>query len=477
MSRLQRRYKSYAISLPALAACLTLGLAVAGQTPAKPAPAPATLQQMQAALAALQQQLQQQHKLMDQLQAQVRSLSDQLASASDQQTVVAGQVATQEQDKVQSGSRFQVSLSGMLLMNAYSDQGTVENADVPNLAFGGGGGSVGASVRQSEISLRVNGPELWGAQTSGELIADFFGGLPSYLDADASGLARIKIARGRLDWAHTSLIFGEDTPLISPLSPTSYASVAIPALGYSGNLWTWAPQLAVEQRWGPDTGWQATLQVGVMDPLDGEFPASTRSRKPEAGELSRQPALEMHAGLARPLGTQTLALGVGAYSSRQDYGFGRGVHAWALTADARLPLTSRLDLSGEAYRGRALGGLWGAVGASIVSSASDLTNPATQIAGLNDAGGWGQLTVHATPTLDFNAAYGLDHPFRGDLGRFASLNSSLPFAGNRTALVNLVDRPRSDLVLALEYRHLATQHLLTGANTAAQTNAAIAIIF
>lgn len=465
----------YAISMAALGWAL-VSIAVCQAPAARPAPRP-SLAQLQSALAAAQLQLRQQQRSLDQLQAQIHQLSDQISAASDQQAVVAGQVATQEQTKVSSGSRFDLSLSGLLLMNAYSDQGGVENADVPNLALSAGGGAIGGSVRQSEISLHVRGPELWGAQASGELIADFFGGLPAYLDADAGGLMRLKIARGRLDWARTSLLFGEDAPLISPLSPTSYASVAVPALGYSGNLWTWAPQVALEQRWGTAAGWQATLQAGVLDPFDGEFPASTRSRQPEAGERARQPALEFHAALNHPRLNRDFNVGLGAYTSRQDYGFGRGVRAWALTADARLPLAPRFDLEGEAFRGRALGGLWGAVGASIVSSAADLTAPATQIAGLNAAGGWGQLTVHLTSMLDANAAYGLDHPFRGDLERLAGLNPSLPFAGNRTALVNLVDRPRSDLILALEYRRIATSRLLAPTVTAAQTNASIGIIF
>lgn len=456
---------------------LALGLTAAAQTGAA---VPSPLQQLAAQLAAAQAQLAADQAALANLQAQVRQLQQQAATLADQQAVTQGQVATQEQSKVTSGSRFPLTLSGLLLMNLYGNQGRVENSDVPNLAFGVAPGTatgeVGASLRQSEITLRTRGAELWGAQTSGELIADFFGGLPNSLDGSAGGLARLKIARGRMDWAHTSLLFGLDTPLISPLSPTSYASLAVPALGYSGNLWTWTPQVAVEQRSGAEGGWTNALQAGVMDPLSGEFPASTRSRKAEAGEASRQPALEIHDAVGHEFGDRTLSLGAGGYTSLQNYNFGRTVRAWAVTGDWQVPVTGWLGISGEAFRGRAIGGLWGGVGNSIVTS-GDLTQPGTEIAGLNAAGGWTQLKFTLTPEVEANAAFGLDHPFAGDLRRFAATNPSQPFQDNRTWLVNVIDHPRSDLVLALEYRRLATQQFAQAAEHAAQLNAAVGVIF
>jgi len=429
------------------------------------------LQQDQARLRAEQTEI-------DALKAQ---LAVQVQAVQDRETVDAGKIDTQHQTKVASGSRFRVTLSGLLLMNLYGNAGTVENSDVPNLALapaaGSTGGDIGATVRQSELGLRVSGATLAGARASGEILADFYGGFPGYLDATASGLLRLKIARGRLDWSHTSLLFGVDEPWISPLSPTSYASLGTPALAASGNLWTWTPQIGVEQRWSLGTQWRDTLRLGLMDPLSGEYPARTTVRKPEAGEASRQPALEAREAVGRDLFGRDFTLGAGAYSSRQAYGFGRSVQAWAATGDWNLAVTPWLDISGEAYRGRALGGLWGAMGDSVVASAAARTDPGTLIAGLNTAGGWGQLKFHLSPTLEFNAVYGLDNPFTQDLRRFAATQSTNPVARNQTALVNLIARPRSDLVLALEYRRLRTVRLNSGANTAGHVDAAVGVSF
>lgn len=462
--------------------CLILAMSAPLPAPAQQAKSVSQqIQQLTAQLAAAQAQLAADQAALAKLQSQVAQLQQQTAATADQQAVTQGEVDTQEQSKVSSGSLFHLTLSGLMLMNLYGNQGRVENSDVPNLAFGVAPGTatgdVGASLRQSEITLRVSGPEVWGGKASAELIADFFGGLPNSLDGSAGGLARLKIARGRLDWANTSLLFGLDTPLISPLEPTSYASVAVPALGYSGNLWTWTPQVALEQRTALGGAWTNTLQAGVMDPLSGEFPASTRSRKPEAGEAARQPGFEVHEGIGRRLFERALGVGMGAYTSQQNYGFGRTVRAWAVTGDWEIPLTAWLEISGEAFRGRAIGGLWGAVGDSIVSSATDLTQPGTQIAGLNAAGGWTQLKFTASQTVEFNAAYGLDDPFSGDLQRFAAANPGQPFQSNRTWLANVINRPRSDLVLALEYRRLATTPFGRAADHAGQLNAAVGVIF
>ena len=51
-------------------------------------------------------------------------------------------------------------------------------------------------------------------------------------------------------WIGTILRSSPDKTMlyVSPLSPTSFASLAVPAFGYAGNLWGWIPQVRVEHR-------------------------------------------------------------------------------------------------------------------------------------------------------------------------------------------------------------------------------------
>jgi hypothetical protein len=72
---------------------------------------------------------------------------------------------------------------------------------------------------------------------------DFFGGIPYTNYGTSSGIVRMRTANIFMDWDRNSLRVGVEEPLISPLSPTSYATVAQPGLAWAGNLWAWAPQL------------------------------------------------------------------------------------------------------------------------------------------------------------------------------------------------------------------------------------------
>ena len=101
---------------------------------------------------------------------------------------------------------------------------------------------------------------------------DFAGGFPSTPNGVNFGVARMQTASVRLDWQHTAVIAGEDSLFVSPLSPTSFASLAIPAFAYAGNLWGWTPQVRVEHQFDVTAQQTLTLQAGILDNLDWEFP-------------------------------------------------------------------------------------------------------------------------------------------------------------------------------------------------------------
>jgi len=147
-------------------------------------------------------------------------------------------------------------------------------------------------------------------------------------------------------------------------------------------------------------------------------------------------------------------------------------------ADWETPLAPRVSLSGEFYRGLAIGGLAGGFGRSVLFN-GDPTIASTQVRGLDAIGGWSQLKFKASAKLEFNGAFGLDNPFAEDLRAFSAAQSYfLPtLAQNRSALVNFIYRPRSDLLLSAEYRHLRTFLINSNSNTAEQINLMMGVLF
>ncbi len=408
--------------------------------------------------------------------------TERAASLEEEYQLLSGKVDDQYQTKVESASKYRVRLSGIVLMNLVSNQGAVDSIDLPTLAYaqppGSSGGSFGATLRQSEIGFETFGPTVAGAKTTADLQLDLGGGFPAVPNGINSGLVRLRTATMRMDWTNTSVVVGQDAIFFSPNSPTSFATLAIPALTYAGNLWSWVPQIRIEHRVALGEESSLIFQGGILDPVSGETPTTSYYRQPGPGEASRQPAYGARAAWTRNVFGQPLRVGAGAYYSRQDYGFSRNVDGWAAMMDIELPLSHQFSLSGKFYRGMAIGGLYGGIGRSVLFS-GDPTLASTQIQPLNTVGGWAQLKYRPANKWEFNAAFGLDNPFASDLKYFEYpvAYGDATLAKNQAGFVNVIYRPRSDLLFSVEYRHLMTYSLTDGGNSAGHLNLMMGVLF
>ena len=390
-------------------------------------------------------------------------VEDRVALLEESQQLLDDRLEEHYQTKVESSSRYRVKLSGIVLLNAFSNHGRVDSQEVPDLALRRGTtdtrGSFGFSALQSQVGLETYGPVLAGAKSSAGLQFDFFGVSNNAAYANSWGAVRLRTATMRLDWPRTSLIAGQDAPFLSPLSPSSVVSLGYPALSYSGNLWNWIPQVRLEHRINVSEQSTFTLQGGFLDPVP---------RGPS------QPAYAARFAWSHGDPERPLALGMGTFYSREDRGAGRTGEGWAATADWRVPLGSRVELSGEFYRGRGIGGLGAAQGRNVVFSGPE-SDPSSSMIGLNSIGGWAQLAVKVSPTIELNAAHGEDRPFRGDLQHF-STTPGFVIAKNRTQMFNVIYRPRTNLLFSLEYRRFRTWRLDAHEN-AGHLNLGVGVLF
>ena len=413
---------------------------------------------------------------------EVSALDQRVTALEEDSQLLKGKVDEQYQTKVESTSKYRVRLSGIVLMNLFSNRGAVENQDFPQVVADPNpinpNGSFGATFRQSEIGLEVFGPHVAGANTTGEVQFDFAGGFLASLNGVTSGLMRLRTASLRLDWQQTSLVGGQDAAFFSPLSPTSFASLAVPAFGYAGNLWGWIPQVRVEHRFDLSDANRLTLQGGIVDNLNGEPPVFQAASLPQSGERTGQPAYATRIAWQHTISGHPLTLGTAGYYGRQDWWFGRHVDSWAGMADWDVPLGIGFSLSGEFYRGRGIGGL-GASEARSALFSGPLNVPTTKVLGLDSIGGWSQLKFRASERLEFNGAFGLDQAYANDLRAFAITESYVDanLLQNRSYFVNLIYRPHTNLLFSAEYKHLRTANLDDYGHNAEQVNLMMGISF
>jgi len=409
-------------------------------------------------------------------------LEDRVQKLEESTSLIGSKVDEQYQTKVETASKYRARLHGIILMNAFRNVGNSENLDFPAYAEPVPGfapkATLGATLRQTEIGLEIFGPSIAGAHTSADVQFDFSGGFPATGNGVDFGVVRLQTASMRFDWEHTSIVAGQDSLFISPLSPTSFASLATPTFAFSGNLWAWTPQLRVEHRFSLPDQQNISIQAGVLDNLDWETPYNSFYRSAQAGELSGQPAYALRTAWSQSLQDHPLTLGVAGYYGRQNWLWGRFTDAWAAMADWQIPMGARLALSGELYRGSGIGGLGGAIGTSIVYG-GDPHAPFTPVRGVDTAGGWTQLKFQATPKIEFNGVIALDDALTSNIRGFAvDANNFGPILGrNRGALGNVIFRPRSDLVLSAELRRLRTFPVYQNSSVTNQVNLSVGILF
>jgi hypothetical protein len=410
--------------------------------------------------------------------------SDRIAKLEENQEVTEGKVNDLYQTKVESGSKYRLRLSGIMLLNLYENRGAVENQDFPqyvqppqSVPLYVSPGAFGGSLRQSQLRLQAYGPDIAGAHTSADVQFDFAGGFPNTWNGVAMGIVRLRTGTVRLDWANTSIIAGQDHLFFAPLAPTSLATLAIPALSYAGNLWSWAPQVRVEHRIALSDTSTLLLQGGILDSLSGDLPEPGNYRYPSWGEESGQPAYAARISWSHRVFGQNLTVGFGGYYGRQDWGFNRNVDGWAATTDVTLPLGKLFEFTGEFYRGRAVAGLGGGIGQSVLLTGSFI-DPSTTFRGLDSMGGWAQLKFKPIAKLEINGALGLDNPFAAEM-RLYQPNSIYPnlFSRNLSPFVNFIYQVRSDVLFSIEYRHLQTSVLDNGSNSANHANLSLGYIF
>jgi uncharacterized coiled-coil protein SlyX len=386
----------------------------------------------------------------------------------ERQAMQESQIATHEQTKVESESKYPVKITGLLLLNGFVNTRQVDMAATPTVALSGTG-STGASVQQTILGLDARGPHLFGASSYADLRVDFDGNSVAGTSATVytgfynttAALLRLRTAHAGLQWQHTDAYFSLDRPIFSPDAPTSLTAVAEPALAWSGNLWTWNPQVGVTRDFGFAGSHDIRLQGALMDVGDAPLSpvsasAAMSAIPPTTAEQSRWPGEEVRIALLGSKLEEGSHIGFGGYFAPHLSPVGTRFDAWAGTLDARLLLPGRLQFTGSFYRGAALGGLGGGAYKDFAYRV-DTGSSGYYFRPLDDVGGWSQLKEKLSERVEFNAAFGLDNVFARELLHYDVPGVTTMYQNlvrNRTYTGNVIYSPTAYLLFSLEYRHL-----------------------
>jgi hypothetical protein len=362
---------------------------------------------------------------------------------------------------VASQSGTAITLYGTLLFNSFYNTASTNIEDIPLFLSkqgsdpGGGDKNFGATARQSRFGLRVARNDVLGAKLSGAFEFDLFGGktpLGNGIDMD---LFRLRLAYGRLEWAHVAFEAGQDWTVFAPLNPTSLASYAIPEFSASGNPWIRLPQIRAEVTKSTGENSHLLWQVAALDPDAGDYPTTnfSTSRQPGIGERGRMPAYETRLAWTDRVGNRDFTVGLsGHYARGKNFGtigtlnIQQAVDSWGLALDYSLPFTRKFNITGEAFEGRALGIFSGTSGESVGA----VGTPGGH--GVESRGGWMQAQYNLNPRWQVNLAYGLEVPNAAQLVTGSRWR-------NQSYMGNITFKPVNSLTFAWEYRRLLTDFL------------------
>jgi len=392
------------------------------------------------------------------LSEQVRALQAQLGTAApppptveERLDIQQQRIAEQAQTKVEASQKFPIRVAGMALFNAFVNSKQSGGADYPVTAAPTGAGHSGATVRQTIVGLEFGGPRaIWGGKVNGSVYMDFFAG-------GTNSTMRIRTASIEIAWQDRSVAAGLEKPIFNPREPSSLAQVGISPLTGAGNLWLWLPQVRFEQevRLGASSGVRA--QLGAVQ---------TREIGPYVGTVvpeAARPAAEGRVNFHHKLDDQRrLEIAAGFHASTTHAG-GQRIPSNLFAMDWFFNPWKAVEFTGVFYSGQNVAHLGsGTRQGFAIEKGHGYALPSR--------GGWGQLTLHALPRLDFHFFTGQVDDANHDLEK-GSIGKNLLFGGNAYF------RVAPNVLMGLEASQLRTMYLGQGVRINNHYDLALAYLF
>jgi hypothetical protein len=366
---------------------------------------------------------------------------------------------------VESSQKLPITVTGMALFNTYVNgryNGGTENTTIAPLTPGDATG--GGTLRQSIFGLLYNSPQtVLGAKVTGAVSLDLFGGSVGSLNH----LVRLRTATISLDWNRTSILFGQDKPIISPRDPNSYAQVGVSPLTGAGNLWLWQPQVRIEQRFRFTNNSGLRAQLGVVQTREpgAESTGYNFYVPPPPGPIPSeraQPGFEGRFEVWHQFGENArIEIAPGFHENASTVG-ASNIPSHLFSIDWLIKPVKYVEFTGFFYNGQNIASL----GALPQGFVPDYLGQKA----VSSTGGWAQLRFPVTQRLAFDIYGGRQDDRNSDLhAGYIGLNQS--FAAN------VMYRIAPNVMLSFEASQLRTTYLGVGNRLNNHFDLAVAYLF
>ena len=372
-------------------------------------------------------------------------------SVEDRLGIQQARIEEMAQTKVEASQKFPMRLAGMALFNAFMNSRQSGGVDYPVVAAPTGPGHDGATVRQSIVGLEFTGPTaVWGGHVHGSVYMDFFAGA-------TNSAMRIRTASIGIDWKTRSLAAGLEKPIFNPREPSSLAQVGISPLTGAGNLWLWLPQVRVEQelRLAQNTGIRA--QIGAVQ---------TREIGPYVGAIAPEavrPAAEGRFNFHHNFDDERRLEFATGFHSSTTHAAGHSIPSNLYSFDWFFNPWKAVEFTGVFYSGQNVAHL----GSGTRQGYAIYARYAYAV---QSKGGWGQLTIHALPRLDFHLFTGQVDDNNRDLTAGA-IGKNLLYGANAYF------RIAPNVLVGLEATQLRTMYIGQGVRINNHYDLALAYLF
>jgi hypothetical protein len=284
------------------------------------------------------------------------------------------------------------------------------------------------TANETRLGLRVNGPNVGEAKTSGVVEFDFFGG-----GAENKATPMMRHAYMQMDWANLglSLLAGQTWDVISPLNPS--------VLNYSvqwwaGNIGYRRPQVRLTKVCDLGGGTLLKLETALARNI-GRTNGTTGFDPGDSGEDSGLPSFQGRASVSFPfLAGQKATIGASGHYAQEEYdtdATGRNLKAdsWSANLDVDLPITSWMAVKGEMFTGQDLDAYLGGIGQGVVVANGRLTE-------IQGTGGWVAASLGPWGPWSFNIGYSGEFIDDGDVTSATARTCNSAIFGNVIYKIN-----------------------------------------